>query len=65
MTKDELIQHLQQMIAQAGSQRELAIRLGVSAAYLGDVLHGKREPGSKLLKALGLERVVVYRKVSE
>lgn len=65
MLKDELIQYLQKMVDEAGSQKDLASRLGVSAAYLGDVIHGKREPGSKLLKALGFERGIVYRKVGE
>lgn len=65
MTKNELIQYLQRMADEAGSQKDLASRLGVSAAYLGDVLHGRREPGDKILLALGLERVVTYRERDE
>jgi transcriptional regulator with XRE-family HTH domain len=41
---------------------EAAADLGVSSQYLSDVLHGRREPGPKILNALGLERVVTYRK---
>lgn len=65
MTKSELIEHLRQLLAEAGTQKELAARLGVSAAYLGDVLLGRKEPGKKLLAALGVERVVIYRRAGE
>ena len=44
--------------------RTLAVfadELGVSPAYLSDVLNGNREPGPKILDALGIERVVSYR----
>jgi lambda repressor-like predicted transcriptional regulator len=40
----------------------LSRELGVSPAYLSDVLNGNREPGPKIIDALGLERVVTYRK---
>lgn len=40
---------------------ELARELEVSPAYLSDVLNGNREPGPKILDALGIERVVSYR----
>lgn len=33
---------------------------GVSPAYVSDVIQGRREPGEKILKALGLKRVVSY-----
>lgn len=43
------------------SQRQCAKRWGVSPQYLSEVLGGSRGIGDKLLKGLGLERVVVYR----
>lgn len=43
-----------------GTQRAAAHRWRVSEAYLCDVLHGRRQPGPKLLKALGLRRHVTY-----
>ena len=45
----------------AHNQLSLAAAIGVSPAYLNDVLHGRREPQGKILEYLGLERVVVYR----
>ena len=60
MTKDALLMRLDRMIQQAGGQRALARRLGLSPSYLNDVMRGKREPAGKLLSALGLQRVVRY-----
>ena len=54
-------QKLRQWAKQRGSQRALARELGVSEAYLSDIINGRRDPGRKILKALGLERVVDYR----
>ena len=42
------------------TQAAVAKSLDVSPAYLSDVLAGRREPGPKLLRALGLERRTVY-----
>ena len=44
------------------SQRELADELGVTEGYISHVLQGRRTFGPKLLTALGLERVVTYRR---
>jgi len=42
-----------------------AEELDVSPQYLSDVLHRRREPGPKILKAIGLERVVEYRRIKK
>ena len=44
------------------SQRALADELGVTEGYISHVLEGRRAVGPKLLTALGLERVVTYRR---
>lgn len=62
MTEQEFINYLKRMAARAGSQRKVAHELGVSAAYFGDVISGKRAPGPKILEPLGLERRVVIEK---
>lgn len=43
------------------TQTWLANDIGVSLAFLHDVLNGRREPTGKILDYLGLERIVVYR----
>ena len=58
-------QKLSEWAERLGSQRALAKELGVSEPYLSDVIRGRREPGPKLLKARGLERVVDYRAVKK
>lgn len=46
----------------AGNNAAWAKQNGVSASYVSDVLAGRREPGKLILDALGLERVVTYRR---
>jgi len=46
------------------NQRELADELGVSEGHLCHVIKGRRRPGERMLKALGLERVTVYLEVN-
>ena len=43
------------------SQRETAKRLGFSRAFIGDVLHGRREVTQKLAAAMGYEMVILFR----
>lgn len=50
-------------VACNGNQRTWAIEHGVSPQYVNDTVRGRREPGAAILKALGLERVTVYRQV--
>lgn len=47
------------------SQLRVAADMGVSPSYLSDVMTGHREPGPKILTALGLERVIRYRPISD
>ena len=42
------------------SQVEVARELGVSPQYLHDVLKDRRQPGKKILAAMGFERLTVY-----
>lgn len=52
---------LREMVSRA-TQKAVADQLGFSQQYLSDVLHGRKEPGAKILDALGLERVITYRR---
>ncbi len=49
---------------EAGGKAALAAQWGISAQYIGDVMRGYRDPGKSILRALGYERVVLYRKVA-
>ena len=62
LTKNEFLTHLRCLADEAGTQQELAHRLGISTAHLSDVLNERRDPAEKLLSAVGFEKVVLYRK---
>lgn len=61
-TKDQLIRDLKARCEKAGSQQTAADELGVSLAYVNDVLHLRREPGPTILTALGYEKIVTFKK---
>jgi hypothetical protein len=43
------------------TQLSLARKLGISAQFLHDILHSRRDPCEAALEYLGLEKVVIYR----
>ena len=59
----EFIVKLHVLVDQFANQKEAAQAWGVSESYLSDVLSGWRSPGDKICKAVGYERVPMYRKV--
>lgn len=61
LTEQEVIERLRAAAQIAGSQKAYAEQIGVSQTYLSDVLTGNRAPGEKILTALNLEAVIVYR----
>jgi hypothetical protein len=60
MNESEVRIKLAEACKQAGSQRKLAVLAGLSAPYIHDVIHGRREPGHSILRALGLRKIVSY-----
>lgn len=46
--------------ARAGGQKAWAEKNGMSAAHVNDVLWSRKDPGEKILNALGLVKVVTY-----
>ena len=47
----------------AGGQKQFAVQHKISAPYINDVILGRRMPGKKILKALKLQKVVMYERV--
>lgn len=62
MTKDQIMEKLRRERDAAGSAAAWARKNGISVQYVCDVLNDRREPGAKILDALGLETVVSYRR---
>jgi hypothetical protein len=63
MTIDDVIKALQKACAEAGDQKTWAATNGFSGAHVSDVIKRRRDPGERILAALGLERVTTYRKL--
>lgn len=54
---------MRKAIADAGGQSAWAARVGVSPQYVSDVVNGRRDPAARMLAAVGVKRVTVYRRV--
>lgn len=61
--KGELLVELRLSVELANSQKTWAEFVGISQQYLSDVLNGHREPGDKICKALGYQKVVLFEKI--
>lgn len=63
MTPDAVRRLLRAECIKAGSQMAFAKQAGVSLSFVNDVLMARRSPGPSICSALGLERIVGYRKI--
>ena len=63
MTTDEVRELLLSACEEAGTQQAWAKAHRISPQYVTDVLKERREPGGKMLAALGLRRVVAYERI--
>lgn len=61
--QDWAIAYINRYIAEhyAGNQAQFAKANEMSPAYVSDVLNFRRDPGKKILDAVGLEKTTVYR----
>lgn len=64
MNPEELREHLRAVCDAAGSQKLWAHAHEFSQAYVSDVIRGRSVPSPKLLKVLGLKKVVTYVEVN-
>lgn len=62
MTRDSVMAMVRRACREAGSQKAWAAQHGINETFLSQVLRGEREPSSAILRPLGLERVVSYRR---
>lgn len=54
-TQQQVIEMLRRQIALRRTQKAMAAELGISQAYLSDILRGRRAPGQAVLALLRLE----------
>lgn len=57
VTESEVISLVREAVDRAGSMRKLASEWGVSPPMISDLLGGRRGPGPKILRHLGLKRI--------
>lgn len=62
MNKNTVINLLARECGRADGIRPWAGRHGIDHAFVWRVLNGKKDPSDRVLDALGLERIVTYRK---
>lgn len=55
---------IMERIKELGSQRAFARHAGVSAAYVNDYVHWRREAGKALLDAVGIVKVARYQRIA-
>lgn len=61
----EVLDALAAAVDAAGSQRAFTRNIGLSQAYVADVLAENRQPGERVLEALGLKRIVIIAAVED
>lgn len=63
LTKKSIIEELRLLAKSMSSHKAMADKIGISPAYLSDVISGRRDPGPKVCKFLRVEPVLVYREM--
>jgi hypothetical protein len=63
LTEKEIFNLLEDNIKLYGSQRSFCKASHISTSYLNNVLERRDKLGPSILRVLGLERVVLYRKI--
>ena len=58
-----VVEELRLLADSMSTRKALADKIGISPAYLCDILKGRRAPGPAVCKFLKLEAVVVYREI--
>ena len=62
MTEEQVRDKVRKIVEAAdGNVSQVARELNISPQYLHDFLNGRRQPGDKILSAVGITKVVTYR----
>lgn len=58
------VRDLLKEMGRASTSAAVSKKLGVSAQYLCDIQMGRRAPGPKVLRAIGLREVITYERIT-
>ena len=64
-SEKEVVRHLIAAIAECGSQKNLAVTLGVSQQHLSDVTRKKKPVTKRIAELLNFQRVIAYRAIEK
>lgn len=64
-TREQLIETVWDLVAQHNGQGNVARLLGISPAYLSDILNKRREISQNVAKQLGFYRQTVFTKLAD
>lgn len=62
MDATDVLELVKRGVEGAGSQKDFATAHGMSQGFLHDVLNGRRDLSDKVLEAVGVERIITYRR---
>jgi plasmid maintenance system antidote protein VapI len=62
ITQEEIVNIIEEMVRTWGSQKAVADHLGISNAYMSDILAGARKVSNQVAGKLGYKRIVKYAK---
>ena len=65
MNADDVRRALQRAIDQEGTAAAWCKKHEIARGYVSDVLSVRQEPGDAILKALGIERIITYRRIKK
>lgn len=60
LSEQDVIARLRAAVSEAGGQRAFARKVGLTPAYVNDMLRGRRAIAEKVLDVLSIERIVVH-----
>jgi transcriptional regulator with XRE-family HTH domain len=60
ITQEEILEIVREMAKKWDTQKELADQLGISNAYMSDILAGIRPVSGAIARRLGYRRIVKY-----
>jgi plasmid maintenance system antidote protein VapI len=62
ITQEEILEIINQMVSKRGSQKAVADHLGISNAYMSDIIAQNRPVSDSVAKRLGYTKIVKFRK---
>ena len=63
ISQADIVEEVRLLADSMSTHEALAEKMNISSQYLSDVLQGRRNPGPKIQKFLGVKRVIMYQEI--